>query len=78
MSVRDVSAKEYRCDNPSCGVPRLSGNGVPVGWSQVDVGGNLLVFHTSDCLRQFLRSVSVEVRDSGGGWIIRGLPGMRR
>ena len=74
MSVVTIEAKRYTCDNPSCGVTRLSENGVPPGWFLAHALVSIGNYCSKECIRQHLRVGSIEQRDTGGGWIVSSLP----
>lgn len=73
MTSEYVQATRWTCDNPSCGITRLSEDeGVPVGWFMV-VFRAVNTYCSRACIEMHVERASVQQRDSGGGWIVSSL-----
>lgn len=79
VSVQETTPGEvYRaiCDGPGCGIPSLfegETSSVPYGWHRIALGGRWVQFHDGACVRRWLRILRVDQRDTGDGWISRGV-----
>lgn len=65
MSIENVQAERFTCDNPTCGVGRVSDSGIPVGWFTVYFNG-ATHFCSRDCVDRRVASTRVEQQDTHG------------